>query len=143
MIVKKELRKLLDGRRRARPIIVHELRPDFAKAINCDRYTVYLSWATIKKQKRRHPEITINDYLLIPLVLNNGLVVQDSPNSLIFAGYEPGPKRRSFRSSIKSDWIRDGLFLQSFHVLSKNKIPILRARYPVLRDFPKIRTGDE
>lgn len=137
MIVKKELQKLLRGHRRNRALPVYMLRPDFAKAINCDRCIVYLSWATIQKQKKRHPEITIDDYLLIPTVLNNGLILQESPKSLLVAGYDLAPDRRYFRASIKSDWLRDGLYLQSFHILSENKVPILKARHPVLRDFPK------
>lgn len=135
MIDGDELRKLLQGRRRRRPLPVAALPSGLAQAIDCNRTTVLLSWQTIQKQMVRHPEIVYGDYLLIPHILERGLVVQDSPKSLIIAGYEREPPHRLFRSAVKSDWLADGLFLTSYHIIEVRKLTGLRKRGRILREF--------
>ena len=140
MFTRAELRKLLDGRRKSRPLHIFDLSSPIAEALGCGKVAVYLSWHTIQKQRKQHAELTIDDYFRIPSVLKGSLVVKDTPYSIILAGQENDHPSRFFRASVKTDWLRDGLFLQSYHILTPKKVQKLRDRHDVLHD-PLKQTG--
>jgi hypothetical protein len=130
-----ELRKLLSGRRKRRPLPVTLLDSHLCAVLRCDKRLIYLTWETILKQRRRHKEVTVGDYLLLPHVIERGLAVLDDRRHILIAGYEPEPiNPRLFRAVIKTDWLFDGLFVQSFHELEIAKLRRLR-RWKIVREF--------
>lgn len=128
------LKSLLHGRRRTRPVHLCDVDDILANALNVTHPLVLLSWDTIRKQKRRHPEIKPREYRQIPRIIQTGIVVQDTPKSLILIQTHDKRPKRFYRLSIKATLLGDAIFVTSFHRLSIRKIKIILRRHPVVRE---------
>lgn len=89
---------------------------------------VHVSPETIRKQARKHPEISAAEYGLVQATISRGEVIQDGLKTLVFILDEPD----GYVSVVKATQTGSGLYLTSFRRLSgdeaKRDREILRLR---------------
>lgn len=103
---------------------------ELAAAIGARVREVRLSSDSMKKQRERHPELTVDEYRLLPEITKSGRVIQDKENVLMFI------KRfgKWYRATVKSTSDGQELFLVSFHHLRESSPDKLRLRGKVIRE---------
>lgn len=87
-----------------------------AQRIGAQTTVVNLSAETVKKQIREHPEVQPAEYRNIQTAIQEGWVVQDSANTLIYVLESEG-----YVSVVKSTKTGKGLFITSFRRLSSQQ----------------------
>lgn len=101
-----------------------------AAAIGSQAREVRLSSESMRKQRENHPDLTVEEYRLLPAITKDGLVIQDKENVLMFF------KRfdRWYRATVKGTSEGQELFLVSFHRVEEKDIRRLRRRGKVIRE---------
>lgn len=69
------------------------------KYLKTDMQTVYLSSETLEKQKKAHPEISIEDYQKLPEIIRRGEIYLQSDVRLVYLNLD----EKLYRVSIKTD----------------------------------------
>lgn len=110
------------------------LPEELGAAISARPAVVRLSEETFAKQLREHPELTAAEYRTLPDLVDEGLVVQDGAQTLVFlrrAG-------RLYKAVVKATASGEGVFLTSFHRLADEaEVARVMRRGRVLRDWPE------
>ena len=91
---------------------------------------VTLSDETLAKQKRSHPDLTTDEYKLIPDMIRDGLVIKESDQVLLFFH----DVDRLYRAVVKATSTGKGIFLTSFHRSNIANVKQARKRGTVLRE---------
>lgn len=90
-----------------------------ARAIGSQRTVADLSSATMRKQFRRHPELSVADYKIAQdVVLSATLRIKDGPNSMIFVR----EASESHVLVVKATRSGQGLYVTSFRRLSRRLV---------------------
>jgi hypothetical protein len=99
---------------RAEPVVVCSLEDTVLAGIVGAFQTraVLLSWETVVKQNRRHPDIGIEEYCLIPEIVRTGMAMWQG-NRLVFS-YQHSSGRR-FWLVIKATLLGHELFVASLY----------------------------
>jgi hypothetical protein len=79
-------------------------------AIQAKQRVVWLSKESFEKQQRRHPELTADDYRVIPRLIDQGTIIQDGERTLVF--FESGDVW--YKAAVKTTGDGGGNFLTSF-----------------------------
>lgn len=116
------------------------LDEEYRRLIKARSQVVYLSDETLAKQRGwldgvdGHPELTIEEYEKIPLIITKGeFIVQDSELTIVFTSLEG----RFYHAAIKSTRSGQSLFLTSFRRVDDVKREIgrlKRKKVKILRD---------
>ncbi|MBF0168787.1 MAG: minor capsid protein [Alphaproteobacteria bacterium] len=96
---------------------------------------VDLSADTMVKQRANHPDLTADEYRLLPDIFQKGLVLGQSDSRLVFFKHAG----RLYKAVIKSDGERTANYLVSFHRADAKEIERERHRKgsALIRDFVK------
>ena len=105
-----------------RSIHVCDIEPELAAAINAITTTVLLSPDTVKKQRLCHPELNLEHYRLIPEIIQYGLVLRDSPQSITFYEDDRPHFGNLWQVSVKVTQDRNELYMSTFHPLEVKQI---------------------
>jgi len=110
------------------PIAV--LRPEDKAALGSETQTVWLSQNSVKEHRERHPEIGLEDYMLVPEILDRGEVYKQDETRLIYLDlgdkyYRAGLKRTGDRKT--------NFFLTLFETTTR------RAKKQVIEKYERIR----
>ncbi|MEM9968482.1 MAG: phage minor head protein [Pseudomonadota bacterium] len=91
-----------------------------ARSIGAQTRVAQLSAETMKKQLRRHPELTASDYAQAQdAVSNAGRLIKDGPRNLIFVREVPGAG--GYVLVVKATRTRQALWVTSFRRLSRDE----------------------
>jgi hypothetical protein len=113
------LRALLSGERQEPVIVGHIYDPALSRVIRAvNTHAVLLSRDTVVKQAKRHPDIGIEQYALLPYVLRYGMVAQEWAEQLIFCWDDHDGRR--YRLMVKGT-VRKEIFVTSFHRLAEKQ----------------------
>lgn len=135
-----DLKALLYGWSRKNPVLICCADPILAEVLNVTHPNVLLSWPTVQKQKKRHPEIKNHEYEIIPHLIETGLVIQDTHLSLIISQAHPVNLTPIYKVVLKATMLGDAIFVSSFHRISPRKLKRIRRRGKIIRDV-EIETG--
>lgn len=116
-------------------VVVGEIEAALAEAISATVNTVYLSWMTAQKQLRQHPDLKLWEYQLLPTILHRGIVVKDSPKTLIVTHYDIEPPNRLYKAAIKATDVGHEIYLISFHRARLKSLLNIRNRGKIIRRF--------
>lgn len=93
---------------------------DHASRIGSKQHIAMLSPETVAKQLRRHPELSVEDYLDAQRVVSEATsIIEDGTNVLIFVLEPKGEKGKVL--VVKATRSGDGLFVTSFRHLSRRE----------------------
>ncbi|UDF29828.1 UNVERIFIED_ORG: phage head morphogenesis protein [Roseateles sp. XES5] len=105
---------------------VMPISPELADALGVDARVALLSAETMVKQLARHPEMTIEDYRLLPAMPAKAtLAVTDGPLSVVLIRLTGG---RWLHAVVKSTKSRKAAFLTSYRFTSEDRVLKLLAR---------------
>ncbi len=107
------------------------LNEEYKKSIGSKSQAVYLSSDTLEKNKAHHPELKIDEYSMLPDILEKAqLIVKDGDRT--FAFYKKNKK--IYYGSIKST--RTGLrnYLTSFRYASNESIERIKKKGKIIKD---------
>jgi hypothetical protein len=135
-----EFRALFYGWRKKNPVLVCSIEPALSRLIRATHPRVLISWATIEKQKREHPELRSHEYEVLPHLIETGLVVQDTGLTLVIAQSHPVNYSPIYKTVIKATTMGDAIYISSFHRIEPRKIRNIRRRGIIVRDV-EIVTG--
>jgi hypothetical protein len=125
------LRALLSLQRQEPVVLCHLDDPALAGFVGAmSTRPVLLSWETVVKQKRKHPDIGFGEYRIVPDAVRLGLVAQDRPNHLTFCYNAPSDRR--YQLVIKATFAAE-LFVMSFHRTRPRQTKAILARATLLR----------
>lgn len=93
------------------------------------RRVVRLSEETMEKQRRRHPELDVTHYRLLPDLIERGEVIRDTPQTVIILER----RGRLWKAVVKATRTGKALFLQTLHQITEEEVAGLRARGAILR----------
>lgn len=112
---------------------------------------VDLSSDTLAKQRSRHPELILPEYLQLPGLIKDGLAVREDREaavSLFGILRDPEGRPRLYRAVIKRTGIGDALFLTTLHRAQRRqlrqalRLEVLRhARPTILLDFSRAKSA--
>ncbi|MCH8841643.1 MAG: hypothetical protein IID61_01590 [SAR324 cluster bacterium] len=105
------------------------LDDELAALFGAKSRTVYLSAATMAKQKRNHPELDAEEYALLPDVIARGEVIQQGGLRLVFFLSHT----RLMKAVLKSTRQRDELYVVSYQRANERERIRLRRRGQILR----------
>lgn len=83
--------------------------------INAKQNTVLISAETMTKQRRNHPELTDDEYRLLPDVINTGAVIQQGAQHIVIFN----DNDRRYRAEVRTTSSGDENHVVSFHRTSK------------------------
>jgi hypothetical protein len=117
---------------RAEPVVVCSLEDPTLAAIVGALHTraVLLTWETVVKQDRRHPDIGIEEYCLIPEIARTGMAMRQG-NHLVFS-YQHSSGRR-FCLVIKATFGGGELLVSSLCRTKPRRTKAVLARSSLLR----------
>jgi hypothetical protein len=124
------LRALLSLERQEPVVLCYLDDPALAGFVGASTRPVLLSWETVVKQKQRHPDISFDEYRIVPNVVRCGMAAQERPNELVFC-YDHSPEHR-YRLMIKVTFPGE-LFVTSFHRTKPRQTRAILARATLLR----------
>ena len=101
-----------------------------SSAINAKANKVVISAETLAKQRDRHPELDLEEYQLLPEMIERGLVIQLSDQKLMFL--RSGTKL--YRGVAKSTANGNELFMLSFHRTDARRMARDRKKGEILRE---------
>nr|WP_298099751.1 phage minor head protein [uncultured Shinella sp.] len=105
---------------------VMPISPALASALGIDARVALLSAETMEKQIRRHPEMTVEDYRLLPTFPAKALVaLADGPLSAVLIRLANG---RWLHAVLKSTKSRKAAFVTSYRFTSEERIQALLMR---------------
>lgn len=90
---------------------VAALGADMKAVLGAKNNAVMLSADTLKKQLENHPELTADEYRLLPEIVEKGQVINRGDNKLVFFHVAD----RLYKLSLKVTGNRDGLFVTTFY----------------------------
>lgn len=90
---------------------VAALSADMKTLLQAKNNAVMLSAETLAKQQVNHPELTIDEYRLIPAIVDQGRVIDRGDNKLVF--FHLG--ERFYKLSLKVTGNQDGLYMTTFY----------------------------
>lgn len=105
------------------------LSDDSMAAIKANQRIVWLSAETVNKQLRNHPELNVDDYRVIPDLIDQGTIIKGRDRTLVFFGF----KDRLYKSVIKTTQTGDGSFLTSLIRTSEKELNRLKKKGRILR----------
>lgn len=98
-------------------------------AIKANQRVVWLSSETVKKQLRNHPELTVDDYRIMPDLIDQGTIIRDRNRFFVFFTVQD----RLYKSAIKTTETGDGNFLESLIRTSEEELNRLKNKGRILR----------
>ncbi len=101
-----------------------------SEALNVNTKKVVISGETLKKQRTRHPDLSIEEYQIIPDMIANGLVVQEADQTLVF--FRSGGKL--YRSVVKRIKGGNELVMTTFHRSTQRQLTKERQSGKVIRE---------
>lgn len=101
--------------RRIDHLRVCHLDRTLADQLKCPRLGVLLSHESMKKQRLKHPEITLEKYEALPLTILCGEYWRDCENGAVIVYVDSYRFNTTFRAYIKGT--PDGLFVISFNLM--------------------------
>lgn len=127
-----ELFALLEGRITTK-ILVCRLDRAIARAIGANTDAVYLSHYTITKQYQHHKEIRHEHYLMLPIAVAHGRVLQDHERTCMALYSDVTVFGRNFKAALKCVAGTHEIFVSSFHKVEDRKVRAWSKRYPTIR----------
>lgn len=107
------------------------LNESLRKLLKAKVNTIKLSQATLAKNKKHHPELTINQYRQLPDVIENAqLIVKDTDRTLVF--YRAGED--ILYAAVKTTRSGNENFLTSFRKASSQLVANIKRRGEVIKD---------
>lgn len=107
------------------------LDDEYKTLINANSQTVLLSDESFIKNKSAHPELGIEDYQKLPLIISEAqVVVQDGTNTVVFIKRDG----KIYHAVVKSTVRGDALYLTSFRFTSKDDMARVINRGRVLKN---------
>ena len=103
---------------------------ELATALKANTKTVVISDATMTKQRDHHPELTVTEYQLLPDMIENGLVIQQVSQRLMFLR----SGNRIYRAIVKSTKDGNQLFIVSFHRTDAKRLNRDKKKGQILRE---------
>ena len=114
MLELSEIAALREGRRD--PILVGEFPLVVQDALKLKVNSVYISLASLKHIERRHTDVTDFDLLLLPVVLRNGLYLQEkTKRNIIISSYHDSISGRRFVAVSKIAANKFEIYVSSFY----------------------------
>lgn len=105
---------------------VMPISPGMAAALGIDARVALLSAATMVKQLRNHPELTVDEYRLLPSFPARAvLAIIDGPNSIVLIRTAKG---RWLHAAMKATKSRKAAFVTSFRFTGDDRVTKLLAR---------------
>jgi len=98
-------------------------------AISARQRVVWLSKDTVAKQARNHPEIGILDYRVLPDLVDQGTIIRDSSQTLVF--FSSG--EQLYKAAIKTTGSGGGNFLTSFIRTNETELERIKKKGRILR----------
>ena len=131
IVQSEEFERFLADPRGSRPVMA--IDKGIAAALGAETSVALISAETVAKQKRRHPELTIEDYRRLPAMgTDPTLVVQDGENPMV---YVKGEDDRWLHAAVKVTKSRKAAFLTSFRFTGPGNIRgLLKRGLKVLLD---------
>lgn len=105
------------------------LSPELQRAVQAKEKVVVLSDDTLAKQRRVHPELDVDEYRLLPAIVDGGEVIQDGERTLVFLERFG----RLYVAAVKSTATGRGLFLTSFRRANQDELARQRSKGRTLR----------
>lgn len=115
------------------------LGPELHGAIGATTRHVLLSPETMAKQRRNHPDITLDHYLVLPVALRQAAVLQDTARSLVLVHEDSVRHMTHFKVAIKATACGREMYVVSFHCLRPREVQRVFGRHPLIR--PAVREG--
>lgn len=84
---------------------------ELKQRLNAKQNTVLLSAETLNKQRRNHPELTDNEYRLLPDLINEGAVIEQDNQRVVFFRRNS----RLYKAVVKTTKSGREIYLVSFH----------------------------
>lgn len=84
---------------------------ELKQRLNAKQNTVLLSAETLTKQRRNHPELTDNEYRLLPDLINKGAVIEQDKQRVVFFRRDG----RLYKAVVKTTKSGDEIYMVSFH----------------------------
>lgn len=114
-------------------ITIGVLGQQIADALSSQTRFVRLSWKTIHKQQIRHPDIGFREYVLLPHLIERGLVIHESRSPTRINILYRETSERAFVATINVTRDRQRLYVLRLH-RARKKTPIqLQKKGPILR----------
>lgn len=108
------------------PMKVGEVDAEIAAALGASTTDVLMSWATIDKQRRRHPELDAEHYRAIPMALALGEYRIEAVLKMAVLYTDVVAFNANFRVCIKATALGDEIWMTSFHKLRDRKLKQMR-----------------
>jgi hypothetical protein len=99
------------------PLTVCTLRSDISAALGANTLRVTLSYATLQKQQKSHPDLLLDYYRVLPPALRMGAFYQDDRRTAVVFYTDVHQFSANFRVAIKATARGDELYVLSFFKL--------------------------
>lgn len=115
------------------PFPIAALTADQASAIGATARTVRFSPQTLEKQKRRHAELTIADYRLLPEIISNpSHALREDDRKVRLLWESDG---QWWRATVKATEQGDELYVLSMHRVGANEVAALVRRFAAIVEW--------
>jgi hypothetical protein len=121
------------------PLTVCTLQSEIAAALGASAQRVTLSYATLQKQRRNHPDLRVEYYRVLPAALRMGAFYRDSPRTAVVFYTDVHEFAANFRIAIKATTRGDELYVLSFFKVRDSDLlaqirKVKRLGYPCLQE---------
>lgn len=98
---------------------------------------VLLSDATLAKQKVGHPDLTMEEYQLLPEIFHKGRVIRENEHNIHFYAI----RGRLYKAVVKITQKRHENYLTTFHRARKKQVERETRKGMLIRDWQENRNG--
>jgi len=115
-------------------VIVYNVEPIIAHALGARVLRVYLSAETLRKQRLRHPDLTVDHYRSLRPTLAFGEYRQESPRTAMVLFLDTKLNDWGFRAHVKSTRNGRELYVDSFCLMRRKTYNRALAKpYPIIK----------
>lgn len=115
------------------PIYAGRISRPLQRAMEAHTGAVWLSAYTLGKQLAKHPDITFEHYLQIPLALKYGAAVIDKPGSMMLIYRDQYVFQATFRLAIQRTGCGNEIYVKSFHTMRRKSANACLRKHPLIR----------
>src|ERR1022692_1300359 len=117
------------------PVIVCHIKNDLAALIGAVRGRVLLSHETMVKQRRRHGDLTEQDYMALQATLMMGEYRQDGPKSAYVLYVDTALNGCNDRAALKATTDGKRIYCTSFNRIRDRQVRQARRKpFPIIKD---------
>ena len=115
--------------------VIAALDEDLQRRLGAQQKAVLLSDETLVKQKVSHPDLTVEEYQLLPEIFHKGRVIRENEHNIHFYAI----RGRLYKAVVKITQKRHESYLATFHRARKKQVESETRKGLLIRDWRENR----